>query len=41
MVEELVRAAAREQIEEAVQRLVPGLAEAQIKAELARLTAAA
>ncbi len=41
MVEALVQAAAREQVEQAVQRLVPGLAEAQIKAEIARLTQAA
>lgn len=41
MIEALVRAAAREQIEQTVQQLVPDLAEAQIKAELTRLTAAA
>jgi SpoVK/Ycf46/Vps4 family AAA+-type ATPase len=41
MVEALVQAAAREQVEQAVQRLVPDLAEAQIKAEIARLTQAA
>jgi len=35
-----LRAMAREQIEQAVQRLVPDLAEAQIKAEITRLTAA-
>ena len=41
MVEALVQATAREQVEQAVQRLVPDLAEAQIKAEIARLTQAA
>ena len=40
-VEGLVRATAREQVEQAVQRLVPDLAEAQIKAEITRLTKAA
>jgi len=38
-VDEIVRAAVTEQIEQAVQRLVPGIAEEQIKAELKRLTA--
>jgi CheY-like chemotaxis protein len=37
--DEIVRAAVTEQIEQAVQRLVPGIAEEQIKAELKRLTA--
>jgi CheY-like chemotaxis protein len=37
--DEIVRAAVSEQIEQAVQRLVPGIAEEQIKAELKRLTA--
>jgi DNA-binding response OmpR family regulator len=36
--DEIVRAAAKEQIEQAIQRLVPGIAEEQIKAELKRLT---
>lgn len=36
--DEIVRAAVQEQIEQAVQRLVPGIAEEQIKAELKRLT---
>ena len=40
-VEALVRLTAREQVEQAVQRLVPNLAEAQIKAEITRLTQAA
>ena len=39
--EPLVRATAREQIEQAVLRLVPNLAEEQIKAEIVRLTQAA
>jgi len=39
--EPLVRATAREQIEQAVLRLVPNLAEEQIKAEIVRLTKAA
>jgi CheY-like chemotaxis protein len=38
---ELVRATVKEQIEQTVQRLVPDLAEEQIKAEIARLTQAA
>jgi DNA-binding response OmpR family regulator len=38
---ELVRATVKEQIEQTVQRLVPNLAEEQIKAEIARLTQAA
>ena len=38
-VDEIVRAAVTEQIEQAVQRLVPGIAEELIKAELKRLTA--
>jgi CheY-like chemotaxis protein len=37
--DKIVRAAVTEQIEQAVQRLVPGIAEEQIKAELKRLTA--
>jgi CheY-like chemotaxis protein len=37
--DEIVRAAVTEQIEQAVQRLVPSIAEEQIKAELKRLTA--
>lgn len=37
--DEIVRAAVKEQVEQAVQRLVPGIAEEQIKAELKRLTA--
>jgi len=41
IVEELVRSAAYEQIEQAVQHIVPDLATAQIKTEIARLTAAA
>lgn len=41
MVEALVLTTAHEQVEEAVQRLVPGLAEVQIKAEIERLTQAA
>jgi DNA-binding response OmpR family regulator len=41
IVEALVRATAREQVEQAVRRLVPDLAEEQIKAEIARLTEAA
>lgn len=41
MVETLVLATAQEQVEKAVQRLVPDLAEEQIKAEIARLTQAA
>jgi DNA-binding response OmpR family regulator len=36
--DEIVRAAVKEQVEQAVQRLVPGIAEEQIKAELKRLT---
>lgn len=39
-VDEIVLATVTEQIEQAVQRLVPGIAEEQIKAELKRLTAA-
>ncbi|HJS66163.1 MAG TPA: response regulator [Nitrospiraceae bacterium] len=39
--ETLVRATAREQVEQAVLRLVPNLAEEQIKAEIVRLTQAA
>lgn len=39
--EALVRATAREQVEQAVLRLVPNLAEEQIKAEIVRLTQAA
>jgi CheY-like chemotaxis protein len=38
---ELIRATVKEQIEQTVQRLVPNLAEEQIKAEIARLTQAA
>ena len=41
MAEALVRATAREQVEQAVLRLVPNLAEEQIKAEIVRLTQAA
>jgi CheY-like chemotaxis protein len=41
MAEALVQATAREQVEQAVLRLVPDLAEAQIKAEITRLTQAA
>ncbi len=41
MAEVLVQATAREQVEQAVLRLVPNLAEEQIKAEIARLTQAA
>jgi DNA-binding response OmpR family regulator len=41
MTEALVQATAREQVEQAVLRLVPNLAEAQIKAEIVRLTRAA
>ncbi|MBI3806325.1 MAG: response regulator [Nitrospirae bacterium] len=41
MAEALVRVTAREQVEEAVLRLVPNLAEEQIKAEIVRLTQAA
>ena len=41
MAEALVRVTAREQVEEAVLRLVPDLAEEQIKAEITRLTKAA
>jgi DNA-binding response OmpR family regulator len=41
MAEALVQATAREQVEQAVLRLVPNLAEAQIKAEITRLTQAA
>jgi len=41
IVEALVLATAREQVEQAVRRLVPDLAEEQIKAEIARLTQAA
>jgi CheY-like chemotaxis protein len=41
MAEALVQATAREQVEQAVLRLVPDLAEAQIKAEITRLTKAA
>jgi CheY-like chemotaxis protein len=41
MAETLVRATAREQVEQAVLRLVPDLAEEQIKAEITRLTQAA
>ena len=37
----LVRVTAREQVEQAVLRLVPNLAEEQIKAEIVRLTQAA
>jgi hypothetical protein len=40
-VEGLVRTTAKEQVEQIVQRLVPDLAEAQIKAEIVRLTRAA
>ena len=39
--EALVRATAREQVEQAILRLVPDLAEEQIKAEITRLTQAA
>ena len=41
MVEALVRATAREQVEQTVQRLVPDLTEEHIKAEITRLTQAA
>jgi CheY-like chemotaxis protein len=41
MAEALVRATAREQVEQVVLRLVPDLAEEQIKAEITRLTQAA
>jgi hypothetical protein len=41
MAEALVRATAREQVEQAVLRLVPDLTEKQIKAEITRLTQAA
>jgi len=41
MVDALVRATAQELIEQAVQRLVPDLAEEQVKAEIMRLTQAA
>ena len=41
MAETLVRATAREQVEQAVLRVVPDLAEEQIKAEITRLTRAA
>jgi DNA-binding response OmpR family regulator len=41
MAEALVRVTAREQVEQAVLRLVPNLAEEQIKAEITRLTQAA
>lgn len=41
MAEALVQATAREQVEQAVLRLVPNLAEEQIKAEILRLTRAA
>jgi len=41
MAESLVQATAREQVEQAVLRLVPNLAEEQIKAEITRLTQAA
>ena len=41
MAEALVQATAREQVEQAVLRLVPDLAEEQIKAEITRLTQAA
>ncbi len=41
MAEALVQATAREQVEQAVLRLVPNLAEEQIKAEIVRLTRAA
>ena len=41
MAEALVRVTAREQVEQAVLRLVPNLAEEQIKAEIVRLTQAA
>jgi CheY-like chemotaxis protein len=41
MAEALVQATAREQVEQAVLRLVPDLVEAQIKAEITRLTQAA
>ena len=41
MAEALVQATAREQVEKAVLRLVPDLAEEQIKAEITRLTQAA
>ena len=41
MAEALVKATAREQVEQAVLRLVPNLAEEQIKAEIVRLTRAA
>jgi len=41
MAEALVRVTAREQVEQAVLRLVPDLAEEQIKAEITRLTQAA
>ena len=41
MAEALVQATAREQVEQAVLRLVPNLAEEQIKAEITRLTRAA
>jgi DNA-binding response OmpR family regulator len=41
MAEALVQATAREQVEQAVLRLVPNLAEEQIKAEITRLTQAA
>jgi CheY-like chemotaxis protein len=36
--DEVVQAAVKEQIEQAIQRIVPGIAEEQIKAELKRLT---
>ncbi len=41
MTEALVRATAQEQVEQAVLKLVPNLAESQIKAEILRLTQAA
>ncbi|HSL03288.1 MAG TPA: hypothetical protein VK901_07095, partial [Nitrospiraceae bacterium] len=41
MAEALVQVTAREQVEQAVLRLVPNLAEEQIKAEITRLTQAA
>ena len=41
MAEALVRVTAREQVEQAVLRLVPNLAQEQIKAEIVRLTQAA
>jgi hypothetical protein len=41
MTEALVQETAREEVKQAVSRLVPNLAEEQIKAEITRLTKAA